>query len=102
MAYPTELRLPTPPEGLSEGELLALLATHVGRLLATERDWLLSKLYRLDVREADIKAALAGGGDVGGALARLILDRHRERMRARARHSPLAEPFDPELGDMSW
>lgn len=101
MDFATELTLP-PVDGLTEAELLALLTSHVRRLLDTERDWLLSKLYRLDVGERDIKAALAREADAAAALAHLILTRHRERMAARASHQPLPEPYNPELGDMSW
>ena len=99
--YATELALPD-ADALSEPELLALLTAHVRRLLRDERDWLLSKLYRLDVRERDIGAVLAAGGDAAEGLAGLILARHRERAASRERYRPVAEPWDEELGDMSF
>ena len=103
MDYATELALPhAPDETLPEAEILALLTTHVRRLLATERDWLLSKLYRLDVRERDINAVLASRQDAAEGLAALILARHHERAAARAKYRPVVEPWDEELGDMSW
>ena len=70
--------------------------------IGERRDWLLSKLYRLDVREVDIKDVLAAADDPAAGLARLVLDRHYERRAARAKHTPMAEAFDAELGDMGW
>ena len=99
--YAGALALPF-TEGWSERELLALLTTHVRRLLRDERDWLLSKLYRLDVRERDIQAVLAGGGDAAEGLAGLILARHHERAATREKYRLVEEPWDEELGDMSW
>ena len=98
------LGLALPPEAhrLSPEETAAVLAPQIGRLLGERRDWLLSRLYRLDVRERDIKAALATDADAALGLARLIVARHHERRRTRARYRPLPEPYDEELGDMSW
>ena len=88
----------------SESELLALLAREVAYLLGTRRDWLLGKLYRLDVRERDIKAALAvPQADVPTALATLIVARQRERAAVKAQ--VCSTPFDArntEAGDLSW
>ncbi len=97
-----ELALATPIDGLCDAQIHALLTEHIARLLATKRDWLLSKLYRLDVRERDLRRLLATDADAAGGLARLVLDRHYERARARFNHRPMQEPFDPELGDISW
>ena len=96
------LNLAALPDHLSAAEVLALLEPQIRRHLRERRDWLLSKLYRLDVRERDIKAALASDTDAATALASLILARHHERMATRALHRPLDEPWDAELGDMSW
>ncbi len=97
-----ELAFPPPAEGLCDAQVHALLSEHIARLLATKRDWLLSKLYRLDVRERDLRRLLATEADAAAGLARLVLDRHYERAQARRDHSPMQEPYDPELGDMSW
>lgn len=86
-----------------DAEVEAIVSHQVAHLLATRRDWLLGKLYRLDVRETDIKAALAQAeADVPTALARLIVERQRERIavKRRVRVRPLRR--DEQLGDMSW
>ena len=91
----------------SDAELEELLSVKVTELLETQRDWLLGKLYRLDVREGDIKAVLAGdSADIPKGLARLIVARHRQRIEARRRHADSAEAThlkqDTEYGDLSW
>ncbi len=85
---------------LPEAEVLRLLAAQIQHLLLTQRDWLLGKLYRLDVREADIRAALRNPVPElpARALARLVLARHRERVRTKARFS--SPPLDDE--DLRW
>ncbi len=98
----TELALPTPVDGLTDGEVHTLLTEHIARLLVTKRDWLLSKLYRLDVRERDLRRLLVSDADAAKGLARLVLDRHYERAQTRRNIEPLVEPDDPELGDISW
>lgn len=76
--------LPPSGHGYSEAEVLELLRGRIAALLDTERAWLLGKLYRLDVRERDIKLALRQA-EVAGALAGLVMARQRERVAARAR-----------------
>ena len=88
----TELALPTPVDGLCDAQVHQLLSEHIARLLVSKRDWLLSKLYRLDVRERDLRRLLASDADAAAGLARLVLDRHYERARTRGEHQPMQEP----------
>ena len=78
-----------------------------------QREWLFGKLYRLDVREVDIQRVLAEASSEQNkvqaqtiepalGLARLIYERHRERMATRNSTQPYPEDQDPELGDLSW
>ena len=80
--------LPLPPDhAYTEAEVVALLRERIADLLASDRDWLLGKMYRLDVRERDLLAALAAPAvDVPGALAALVVARQRERAAARERY----------------
>lgn len=90
--------LPPADHTYAEAEVLTLLRDRVAALLASDRDWLLGKLYRLDVRERDIEAALARPSvDVPSALAELIVARQRERTAARARHAAPRGDIDPDL-----
>lgn len=90
--------LPPTDHGYTEAEVLALLRERVASLLESDRDWLLGKLYRLDVRERDLQRALARPSvDVAAALAELILARQRERLAARRRYPPRRADVDPEL-----
>ena len=93
----------TIPAELPDAEVIALLRVEVARHLVERRDWLLSKLYRLDIREADIQQVLAQADlDPAEGLAGLILARHREREAARATHIPLPEDPNEDYGDLSW
>ncbi len=91
------------PEHLPDSEIVELLRVEIARHLKDRRDWILSKLYRLDIRESDIKQVLARADlDPATGLARLVLERHRERQASRASNEPLPEPEDPEFGDLAW
>lgn len=64
------------------------------------RDWLdyrteelFSKLYRLDVRESDIKLAL-GSENIAHALATLIYNRQEEKIISRKNNPPNRAPED--------
>ncbi len=86
----------------SESEILELLTQQVAYLLDKRRDWLLGKLYRLDVREEDIQVVLhSPQADIARGLAQLIMQRQAERQQARERYaSPPIE--DNDLEGMQW
>ena len=82
----------------SPEEVHALLTARITHLLEERRAWLLGKLYRLDVRERDLKAALASASEVPAALATLVMERQVERAEVKTRVR--VEPIDD--GDLRW
>lgn len=85
----------------SEAEIFHLLKHQVSFLLDNRRDWLLGKLYRLDVRERDILAALeVPGSDPASELTRLIIERQQERAEAKRKFK--SPPLSPEEEDLRW
>lgn len=85
----------------TEEEIVALLSRQVSFLLENSRDWLLGKLYRLDIRERDILAALeVPGSDPARALSRLIVERQKERAEAKLKFS--SPPLSEEEEDLRW
>ena len=90
--------LPPDDRHYTEAEVRELLRARIASLLTTDRDWLLGKLYRLDVRERDIQAALASPGvDVPAALAELVVARQRERAATRRRYPASGEDIEEGL-----
>lgn len=69
-------------EGISDDEMIAIIAEKVQAYLDTNINLLMSYLYRLDVKEVDIKVALMNLTDEPGnlALAKLIWKRQKQRM----------------------
>ncbi|MFN7325578.1 MAG: hypothetical protein ACK5SQ_03260 [Chitinophagales bacterium] len=74
---------------LSEVELLAHLTARIEEMLAHEPDLLMSLLYRNDVEEKAILAALQPSPNetVSMALARLVLERYKQRSASKKRVS---------------
>ncbi|MBP6794313.1 MAG: hypothetical protein KA143_04620 [Saprospiraceae bacterium] len=66
--------------------LVAAMQVRVLDLLQNQPDLLFSYLYRLDVLEHKIQAALAAGENVSKALAELIIDRQVERIRTKKQY----------------
>lgn len=92
--------LPAAPDApISEAELLRLLCDQVDYYLQHRMEWLLSTLYRLDVKEELVNAALhpAAPEPANLGLARLILERQKQR--AHTKLNIQAEPLDE---DMQW
>lgn len=83
-------------DDVSEDELLDILTGQVEYLMDRRLDYLLSLLYRLDVLEPKIKAVLYNQELIAPArgLAKLILDRQKERVATREKYSA--------PGDGSW
>ncbi len=72
----------------SEQQILNTIANRVAHLLDRDIDLLLSYLYRLDVLEVNINAALKTGtlGPPDIALAKLILDRQIKRIETKKKY----------------
>ncbi len=79
-----------------EATLLALIAERVAELLEQKPDYLMSFLYRLDVLEEKIAPVMRGQSaePVPMALARLIWERQKQRMRTKrsVRSRPMNDP----------
>lgn len=73
------------PDFLTEEELLAALTEHVAYMMERQMEYLLSALYRMDVAEQRVNAALRPDAPVPPArgIAQLIIDRQRERVRTK-------------------
>lgn len=71
-------------EGPNEAQLIAALATRVAHMLDHETDLLFSTLYRLDVLEKDINAVLKSSEDPAHGLARLIVERQKQKLKTRS------------------
>ncbi len=85
---------------LDEPALLALVASRVAELLEHQPEYLMSLLYRLDVLEEKVAPVLRGQSDepVPLALARLIVERQKQRVETRrtVRPHPLRNVDDAE------
>ncbi|MEL6140443.1 MAG: hypothetical protein AAFQ37_01545 [Bacteroidota bacterium] len=94
-----ELR-PLDEQRLSEAEVIQLLADEIDRLMQTRLEWLLSKLYTMDVGEADVSAAMHPASPIPAnlALAKLVYQRQRRRAYTKAHFKP--QPLDDE--DLAW
>jgi hypothetical protein len=86
----------TPQHQMTEAELFQLLANEVADMIEYRIDLLLSRMYRLDVLEVDIQAALDPTNPVAAnvALAHLIWERQRQRVLSKRTHQ--VPDIDPE------
>lgn len=78
-------QLDTASESLDEDTLQEALAVRIAEMLEYEIDLLFSTLYRLDVLEYKIKDVLGGmtQEDIPSGLARLVIERQKEKMSTR-------------------
>ncbi len=90
--------LETTKDTLSEDELLDLLAGQVAYMIEYRMDYLLSLLYRLDVLEHKINHALSPVAVDPPALglAKLILERQKQRIATKAEYRQEASAEDME------
>lgn len=95
-ALSSSLELELPPT-LSQEQVIELLRQKVAYLIDHNTDELFSKLYRLDVFERKIKAAMAEGGDMAYSLAVLIFERQLEKIESR-KNNKATKPDD----DLAW
>ncbi|MEZ4700127.1 MAG: hypothetical protein R2834_07335 [Rhodothermales bacterium] len=82
-----------PAGGMTREDVVDLVAGYVTALLDRDRGYLLSLLYRIDVRERDVKEAFATTPPAAlpRRLAELMVARHEEKLatrRAYARRPP--------------
>ncbi len=75
-------------ESISEQALLDALADRVAWLIEYRMEFLLSLMYRMDISEAKVNDALspANPAPANVALARLVLDRQKERIRTKQQY----------------
>ena len=94
-----DFALPETGAEVSQDDLLRLLADHIDYLLQHRMEWLLSLLYRLDVSEAKVNAALppAAPEPANVGLARLIFERQLQRA-----FTKLHVRTEPLEDDLAW
>lgn len=75
---------------LSEAELLQLLADHIDYLIERRMEWLLSLMYRMDIDEHRVQAALLPNAPEAAniGLARLVLQRQQQRAHTKQAYPP--------------
>lgn len=81
---------------LNRSTLQQALAAKVEYMLQYHTEELFSKLYRLDIFEDKIKAAMDAGGNIAFHLAGLIIDRQIEKEISK-KQNPSSAPEDEEL-----
>jgi hypothetical protein len=75
------------PSELSDEEMIDIISVRVEQLLKADPDLLMSYMYRLDVLEKKIKAALQVSLEpVHLTFARLIWERQKERMQTKKKY----------------
>jgi hypothetical protein len=77
-----DFELEASTELLTEAELLQLLADQIAYMIDHRLEFLLSLMYRLDIDESRVSAALSPASEEPAnlALARLVLDRQKQRV----------------------
>lgn len=75
-------------DGISDEQMLHIIELRVTELLSQSPDLLFSYLYRLDISEPKIKQALhtSEGISPNLALARLILERQKQRIASKKKY----------------
>jgi hypothetical protein len=83
------------PSSPTEEDLLRLLADQIAELISFNLELLLSTLYRLDISEEKVNHALSPhcSEPANVALARLVLQRQRQRVRSKREYK------QPDLGE---
>lgn len=75
---------------LTEEQLFRMLADHIDWLIERRMEWLLSLMYRMDVEEAKVQAALSPDAPEAAniGLARLVLERQKQRVFTKQNYQP--------------
>ena len=95
-----DFELQTPEDGMTEGELLQVLSNRVAYLIESNMEFLLSLMYRMDIKESFVNQALSPGAsdppNIG--LAKLILERQRQRIATKVEYKqPKIEDLEEGL-----
>ena len=85
------------PDSISKEKIIEVLSWRVEKLLAANPDQLFSMLYRLDISEAKIKAAMFNEDLFTKNIAVLIYERQLEKIISR-KHFSGEKPDD----DLAW
>jgi hypothetical protein len=77
------------PDVWDDEDLVTVLSDRITELLARDFETLMSIMYRLDIDELKIKAALSphNPSDPSVSLARIIIDRQKKRMDTKKRYT---------------
>lgn len=95
-----EFNLPESTEALTEADLELELARRIDYMLHHNAEYLFSLLYRMDVSERKVQVAMRPDAPEPAAvgIARLVMERQRERNRTMAAYRPPEiEGLDEEL-----
>lgn len=88
----------TLPVQASEDQIIASLSVEVNRLIIQDFQRLIGLLYRIDIREANLKKLLRENpeSEAGRIIAWMILERQKEKIRSReqSRKDPSDIPED--------
>lgn len=80
-----------------EQEMIRVLAERISEMLDREPDLLFSTLYRLDVYESKINQVLQSPfEDPATGLARLVIERQKEKLQTRRTYGGQAPPGETE------
>jgi hypothetical protein len=71
---------------VSEAEMILILSNRISEMLDSETDLLFSTLYRLDIYESKINTVLYSSEDTATGLARLVVERQKQKFKSRADH----------------
>jgi|GEM_PF-1612407 len=86
-------------EGVTREAILAQLELVISRLLQQNASDFFQLMYRLDISEDKLNAALASGEETISTLALLLYHRQVQRIRSRRDHPPYRSDAD---GDLAW
>ena len=95
-----DFELDAPEDGMTEEELLQVLSNRVAYLIESNMEFLLSLMYRMDIRESLVQKALSPVApeppNVG--VAKLILARQRQRITTKVEYKqPKIEDLEEGL-----
>lgn len=85
-----DFELESGEEYLNEEDLLRMLIDHIDFLLEKRMEWLLSLMYRMDIDEAKVHAALLPTAEEPAniGVAKLVLDRQKRRVQTKQAYQP--------------